>query len=80
MLESSETQETFLSAPAKRKTHRGNFLNNVIVYIYDPNNRKSGTRIEITASNINFQYLFTLTLKVEGVHCTLLQWECIREN
>ena len=64
----------------KGKTKWGNFLNNVIVYIYDPNNRKSGTHIEITAFNINFQYLSTLTLKLEGVHCTPLWQECIRGN
>lgn len=49
-----------------------NGLNNVIVYIYDCNNRKNGSHIEITAFNINFQYLSTLTLKVEGIHCAPL--------
>lgn len=64
----------------RKKNQVWNFLNNVIVYIYDPNNRRSGTHIEITAFNINFQYLSTLTLKVEGIHCTPLQQECSREN
>lgn len=74
---------TFLSLPAKKKRGKGkcgNFLNNVIIYIYDPSNRKSGTHIEITAFNNNSQCISTLTLKVEGVHCTALKLECIREN
>lgn len=70
MVESTKHREHSSLYAEKRKTKCGNFLNNVIVYIYDSNNRKGSTHIEVTAFNISFQYLSTLTLKVEGVHST----------
>lgn len=66
MVESAETRGTFLSVSAERKAKCGNFLNNVIVYIYDSNNRKGGTHIEVTAFNISFQYLFHTDFESRG--------------
>lgn len=62
------------------ETHGGKFLNNVIIYIYDHNNGTSSARTEIIAFNINFQYLSTLTLKVEGIHRTALEQGWIMGN